>query len=54
MPVAAGGKFFATDQPGIYVANPGELHFAVNLDPEESRTSPLGRDRLWREHQPIC
>ncbi len=46
VPVAAGGKFSATDQPGIYVANPGELRFAVNLDPEESRTSPLGRDRL--------
>ncbi len=44
--VAAGGRFSATDQPGIYVANPGELRFAVNLDPEESRTSPLGRDRL--------
>jgi len=46
VPVAAGGKFSATDQPGIYVANPGELRFAVNLDPEESRTSPLDRDRL--------
>jgi hypothetical protein len=45
-PVAAGGKFSATDQPGIYVANPGELRFVVNLDPEESRTSPIGRDRL--------
>ncbi len=44
--VTAGGKFSATDQPGIYIANPGELRFAVNLDPEESRTSPLGRDRL--------
>ncbi len=44
--VAAGGKFAATDQPGIYVANPGELRFVVNLDPEESRTSPLAQDRL--------
>ncbi|MEO6789048.1 MAG: BatA domain-containing protein [Chthoniobacteraceae bacterium] len=44
--VAAGGKFAGTDQPGIYVANPGELRFVVNLDPEESRTSPLARDRL--------
>ena len=32
--------------PGIYVANPGELRFVVNLDPEESRTSPLARERL--------
>jgi hypothetical protein len=44
--VAAGGNFTATDQPGIYLANPGELRFVVNLDPEESRTSPLGPDRL--------
>ncbi len=45
-PVSAGGKFAGTDLPGIYVANPGELRFVVNLDPEESRTSPLARDRL--------
>ena len=45
-PVAGGGKFTATDQPGIYVANPGELRFVVNLDPEESRTLPLAPDRL--------
>lgn len=44
--IAAGGRFSATDQPGIYVANPGELRFIVNLDPEESRTSPLPPDRL--------
>jgi hypothetical protein len=45
-PVATGGKFAGTDQPGIYLANPGELRFVVNLDPEESRTSPLDPDRL--------
>ena len=44
--VASGGKFSATDQPGIYLANPGELRFVVNLDPEESRTSPLAPERL--------
>ena len=44
--VPAGGKFASTDQPGIYVANPGEFRFVVNLDPEESRTSPLARDRF--------
>jgi len=44
--VAAGGKFTSTDQPGIYVANPGELRFVVNLDPDESRTSPLAPDAL--------
>jgi hypothetical protein len=32
--------------PGIYEANPGGLRFAVNLSPDESRTSPMGRDRL--------
>ena len=46
VPVPTGGKFDGTDQPGIYVANPGELRFVVNLDPEESRTTPLGRDQL--------
>ena len=44
--VPAGGKFSGTDQLGIYVANPGNQQFVVNLDPEESRTSPLARDRL--------
>jgi hypothetical protein len=44
--VAAGGKFTVTDQPGIYFANPGELRFVVNLNPEESRTSPLAPDTL--------
>jgi hypothetical protein len=51
-PVSAGGKFSGTDQPGIYVANPGELRFVVNLDPEESRSpvSALPRCRCrWRK-----
>jgi len=44
--VAAGARFTSTDLPGIYEANPGALRFVVNLSPDESRTSPLGRDRL--------
>lgn len=51
--VAAGGKFNATDQPGIYIANPGELRFVVNLDPGESRTSPLAPDSLAALALPI-
>jgi hypothetical protein len=51
--VAAGGKFNATDQPGIYIANPGELRFVVNLDPGESRTSPLAPDSLAARALPI-
>ncbi len=51
--VAAGGKFNVTDQPGIYIANPGELRFVVNLDPEESRTSPLAPDTLAALALPI-
>ena len=46
VPVPAGGKFAGTEQPGIYTASPGELRFVVNLDPGESRTSPLARDLL--------
>jgi hypothetical protein len=44
--VPGGTRFAATDAPGIYEANPGALRFVVNLPPEESRTSPLGHDRL--------
>jgi hypothetical protein len=53
-PVAEGGKFAGTDQPGIYMASPGELRFVVNLDPEESRTSPLGRDQLAALKLPLA
>ncbi len=38
---AAGTKFSATDQPGIYTVTPGTLRFVVNLAPEESRVAPL-------------
>jgi hypothetical protein len=39
-------SFTATDEPGIYEIAPLGLRFAVNLPPEESRTSPLPRDRF--------
>ena len=44
--VTPGADFTATDEPGLYVINPGALAFAVNLAPEESRTNPLPLDRL--------
>jgi hypothetical protein len=44
--VAPGSDFTATDEPGLYVINPGALSFAVNLAPDESRTNPLPLDRL--------
>jgi hypothetical protein len=42
----AASAFTATDEPGIYTVAPIGLRFAVNLPPEESRTSPIPRDRF--------
>ena len=39
-------RFTATDQPGIYTVEPMGKRFAVNLAPDESRTSPLPADRF--------
>ena len=44
--VPAASAFAAADQPGIYTVAPGTLRFAVNLAPDESRTSPLPSERL--------
>jgi hypothetical protein len=44
--VPAGGKFSATDQPGIYTVNPGNMRFVVNLSPDESRLAPFSTERL--------
>jgi hypothetical protein len=44
--VAPETSFNKTEEPGVYVIHPGEVSFAVNLAPEESRTSPLPLDRL--------
>ena len=46
VPCAAGSKFSATDQPGIYAVTPGTLRFVVNLAPEESRVAPLPPSRF--------
>jgi hypothetical protein len=43
---AAGAKFPATDQPGIYQVTPGTLRFVVNLAPDESRLTRLLPDRF--------
>ena len=43
---AAGEKFAATDQPGIYSVTPGTLRFVVNLAPDESRIAPLPMSRF--------
>jgi hypothetical protein len=43
---APGGKFTATNQPGIFSIAPGTSRFAVNLRPEESRIAPLPPERL--------
>lgn len=46
------GRFSRTDQPGRYIVaygagkTAGEAEFVVNLDPNESRTSPLPRQVL--------
>jgi len=44
--VAAGGKFEGASEPGIYALAPGSATFAVNLQPEESRTRPMPMERL--------
>lgn len=38
--------FTGTDQPGFYSSTTPKLLFAVNLDPLESRTAPLGEEQL--------
>jgi hypothetical protein len=52
-PRAAG--FAQTAQPGVYELTGGArtLRFAVNLDPNESRTAPLGPDELEQLGVPV-
>jgi hypothetical protein len=38
--------FTGTDQPGFYSSTNPKVLFAVNLDPIESRTAPIGEDQL--------
>jgi hypothetical protein len=46
----SGRRFLQTDLPGIYTVTAGQStqRFAVNLDPLESRTSPLAVEELER------
>ncbi len=54
----AGGSavFAATTQPGVYEITGGvrPLRFAVNLDANESRTTPLGTDELEQLGLPLA
>jgi hypothetical protein len=43
---ATGNRFAGTDQPGLYTISASGQRFAVNLAPEESRTSPLTPERF--------
>lgn len=49
-------RFSGTEQPGIYsfIADGTVRDFAVNLDPNESRTTPLTRDDLERLGIPVA
>ena len=51
----AGGRFARTDQPGIYTVIGAQppVRFAVNLAPEESRTTPLAMEELQRLGLPL-
>ena len=53
--LAAGQRFSATDQPGVYAGTIGSdtVRFAVNLDPAESRTVPLPVEELERLGVPL-
>jgi hypothetical protein len=48
-------KFTETDEPGIYTVRSTQplMSFAVNLPPEESRTTPLPLDELERLGVPL-
>ncbi len=53
--VTPGQPFRGATAPGIYAvgSGPGALRLAVNLDPAESRTTPLGADELERLGVPV-
>jgi hypothetical protein len=53
--LAAGVAFTRTEVPGIYAAAAGgrQSYFAVNLPPEESRTTPLSPDELVNRGVPL-
>lgn len=49
-PVTSGNRFTDTDLPGLYTVVSGSVtqHFAVNLDPAESKTEPMLIENLDR------
>lgn len=53
--MSAAGKFSETDLPGVYTILSGTStqRFAVNLDPSESRTSPMPLEELERLRLPM-
>ena len=55
LPVTPGQPFDGAVAPGVYTVGAGEtvLRLAVNVDPAESRTVPLGADELERLGVPL-
>ena len=55
LPVTPGQPFGGAAAPGVYTVGAGEtaLRLAVNVDPAESRTAPLGADELERLGVPV-
>ncbi len=53
--ITASGRFSETDLPGIYsvISGSSTQRFAVNLDPAESRTSPMALEELERLRLPV-
>ncbi len=51
--VTNGSKFAQTDLPGIYIVQPTQQRFVVNLAAEESRTAPLSADQLEALKLPV-
>jgi hypothetical protein len=51
----AGTKFSQTDVPGIYTITSAQppIRFAVNLDPNESKTAPMATEELERLGVPV-
>jgi hypothetical protein len=54
IPLSHTNVFRLTDEPGIYTVSNGlTFQFAVNLDPRESKTTPIPEDELERLGLPV-
>ncbi len=53
--LSSGDTFSQTDEPGIYTVTSAQppVRFAVNLDPNESRTAPMATEQLERLGVPV-